>query len=188
MIKVLDGVNVLVVLDVESLVVLVVPSELVGVKEEEVTLEVVDADELLSVIVEDVGMSEEDEEEEVTMSLEELKEVDVMLSLLPPVDSGTLWRLKRAMASSRASADTAGAKSMPKRRKPNFFMAKTDLTRGLNSKLSLYEGYGGGLDRRIWLKQMGKDRSCCECVACNRAEAGIEGQLWRHTRRKAIRS
>jgi len=132
-IKVFEAVRVLVVtVDTDSPVETVLPAEFVGVKVEVVRTTVVDGEEelALSVMVEDSVMTEVEVVEVETMTVVEpvtsAEEDADEVSLLPPVDSGTLWRLNRAMASSRASAETAGAKSMPKRRRPSFFMVKAN--------------------------------------------------------------
>jgi len=146
-INVLDGVTVLVVaVDTDSAVVTVLP---VGVRVEVVRTTVVDGEEelALSVMVEDVVMtSVEVLEVETTTVVEPLtseEEVADEVSLLPPVDSGTLWRLKRAMASSRASADTAGA-SMPKMRRPSFFIVTTRVEKAvLKLRLSVHQDCDG---------------------------------------------
>lgn len=75
---------------------------------------------------EEVG--EKVEELVVSSSLEVTVEVTVSESVTP-VDRTTLWRFKRAMASSRGSAETAeAATSIEKRRYVSCRMAAVEVT------------------------------------------------------------
>lgn len=60
----------------------------------------------------------------VSSSEEVVEDVSLVVSVVsvPPVDNETLCRLKRAMASSRASAEAAEANSIPARRKVSLRM------------------------------------------------------------------
>jgi hypothetical protein len=106
-------------------------SELVGVKVEVDTMTVTDCEVELAlwVMVEDSVTTEGDADvgDEVGELVGELVSAEVGEDVAsdevsePPVDSCTLWRFSRAMASSSGSAVTAdAAKSMLNRRTPSF--------------------------------------------------------------------
>lgn len=154
MINVLDGVIVLVVtVDTEASVAVAEPSELVGVKVEVDTTTVVEGVKVgLWVMVDDsVTTGGEETVGDVKIldvessSLEEDvgtddDDDDVSLAVLsvlslPPVDSWTLWRLNKAIASSKGSADTAEAKNMPNRRTASLCMVVGE---GRIERVSIY--------------------------------------------------
>jgi hypothetical protein len=97
---------------------------LLGVRVDVVVIVVVD-DVPGNVMVEEVVMTDSDAVGEVVVdddvSLSVAESVGEVLeeSLVTPVFNGTLWRLKRAMASSSGSAVTMTALSRPSRRKTN---------------------------------------------------------------------
>jgi len=117
-IKVKDGVVVSVAMvDDSTSVVVTLPSELVGVRVDVVTMTVVDA--LFDVVMVDDSVTTDG----VVVGVDVGVDVGVVVSevvsvslLVPPVDKLTVCRLKSAIASSSGSAEAADAKSKPANR------------------------------------------------------------------------
>lgn len=120
-IKVKSGVCVSVAMvEVSRSVVVTLPSELVGVRVDVVTMVVTDGVALGVVVMVDDSVTTGGVVVGVVVGVlvgVEVVSSEVVSLLVPPVDKETLCRLKSAIASSRGSADAADANSNPAKSK-----------------------------------------------------------------------